>query len=585
MKQFFKYVLATMTGIVALGILFFLFSMFMLVVMLASGEQKPLIKEGSVLKVSLTGTLKERAEDNPLAIFQGNRLLENQGLSDLLTAIQVAKNEKKVAGIYIEAGALMADFATVEELRKALEDFKAAGKFVVAYADHYTQSAYYVSSVADEVMLNPNGMLDWHGIATELVFYKELLDRLGVKMQVFKVGTYKSAVEPYILTQMSEANRAQVSSFIGDIWQTLCTDVSTTRGISVDSLNAYADRYMALADGEAYVRMNLVDTLVYADQVRERLRTRVGGKRVRFVTPTQLAQLRPSPKRDGKVAVYYAEGTIVDQTTGGMLHSSEIVGSKVVRDLDELASNDAIKAVVVRINSGGGSAFASEQMWHAIELLRAKKPVVVSMGGLAASGGYYMGCGADYIYAEPTTLTGSIGIFGIVPDASALLTEKLGVHFDVVKTNVASDFGAMGRPFNVAEGAAMQAYVDRGYQLFLQRVSSGRNLSMEMVDSIAQGRVWTGRQALELGLVDQLGTLAQAVANAASRANLDKYSTVEYPAPTSFLEALLDNPTDNYMERKLREALGVYYEPLHAVRTMQNGSWLQARMMFEPNFR
>ncbi|MBR1594589.1 MAG: signal peptide peptidase SppA [Alloprevotella sp.] len=584
MKQFFKYVLATMLGLFLMWSIAGIFSFMMLGAMMAAGDAKPALKSNSVLKISLTGTLSERAQENPLALFTGNRELEGQGLEDMLHAIKVAQAEKDVKGIYLEGGALSADFASLEELRKALVGFKKTGKFVYAYADNYTEGAYYVCSVADSVMLNPSGMLDWHGVASQPIFYKDLLDKLGVKMQVFKVGTYKSAVEPYILTQMSEANREQVQSFVADIWGNIVKHVGESRHLTADTLNAYADRYTALADAGDYVKMKLVDGLVYADQMRDMLRRALGGEKVNFIASSQLAKLYEK-RGDDKIAVYIAEGGIVDEAASGFSQNAEIVGQKVVKDLDELANDDDVKAVVLRINSGGGSAYASEQMWRAIQLLKAKKPVVVSMGGLAASGGYYMSCGASYIVAEPTTLTGSIGIFGMVPDMSGLMTEKLGLHFDVVKTNTSADFGAMGRPFNEAEGAAMQAYVDRGYRLFLSRVAAGRGMKPEDVDSIAQGRVWTGQQALGLKLVDKLGTLDDAIAKAAELAKVKDYGLQTYPTPSNFLTQLLEDQQESYMERKLRDVMGVYYEPVSFLRQAQRSGYMQARLPFNPNLR
>lgn len=584
MKQFFKYVLATMVGLLIMWIVAWVFGIMMLGAMMAAGEAKPALKTNSVLKISLKGTIAERAQENPLAMLSGNNVLENQGLQDMLNAIKVAQAEKDVKGIYIEGGILEADYASLEELRTALVNFKKSGKFVYAYADSYTQGAYYVCSAADSVMLNPSGMLDWHGVASQPMFYKDLLDKIGVKMQVFKVGTYKSAVEPFILTQMSEANREQVKSFIDDIWTNIVKHVGTSRKLTADSLNAYADRYTALADANEYVKMKLVDGLVYADQMRDMLRRALGNEKVNFIAASQLAKLYDKQGGD-KIAIYIAEGNIVDEATAGLLQTTEIVGAKVVKDLDELANDDNVKAVVLRINSGGGSAYASEQMWRAIQLLKAKKPVVVSMGGLAASGGYYMSCGANYIFAEPTTLTGSIGIFGMVPDVSGLLTEKLGLHFDVVKTNASADFGAMGRSLNEAEGAALQAHVDRGYKLFLSRVASGRNMTPEAVDGIAQGRVWTGQQALGLKLVDKLGTLDDAIAKAAELAKVKDYGVKACPAPTNFLTQFMEDQQEGYMERKLRDVMGVYYEPVTFLRQTQHSGYMQARILFNPNLR
>lgn len=588
MKEFFKYVLATIVGFICVTAFMGIMSLIMFFSIMATSDTQPTVSDGSVLRIELNGTVSERATENPFAELMGNKALASQGLDDLLKAIKVAKTNDKIKGIYLEGGLLSADFASLEELRKALVDFKQSKKFVVAYADQYTQGSYYLASAADKVWLNPSGMLDWHGIASQPIFFTDLMKKVGVKMQVFKVGTFKSAVEPYILTEMSEPNRQQVQSFIGDIWQHFCQDVSASRKISTDSLNAFADRYVTFAEANDYVRLKMVDELTYIDQVRTKLQKLSQQDKVNFISPAELAKLDVPASSSNDIAIYYAEGTIVDVSTQSPLNStqSEIVGSKVVSDLDKLAKDESVKAVVLRINSGGGSAYALEQMWRAVQQLKAKKPVVVSMSGMAASGGYYLSCGADYIVADKTTLTGSIGIFGMVPDASELLTDKLGLHFDVVKTNVSSDFGAMGRGFNAAESAAMQNYVNRGYRLFLKRVADGRKMTPEQVDKIAQGRVWTGNQALKIKLVDKLGTLNDAVAEAAKRAKLQDYAICTFPAKTPWFEQLMNETTQrDYLEEKLQTALGVYYEPLRFVSTYDKHNVLQARMFYVPNFQ
>ena len=588
MKEFFKYVLATIVGFICVTAFMGIMSLIMFFSIMATSDTQPTVSDGSVLRIELNGTVSERATENPFAELMGNKALASQGLDDLLKAIKVAKTNDKIKGIYLEGGLLSADFASLEELRKALVDFKQSKKFVVAYADQYTQGSYYLASAADKVWLNPSGMLDWHGIASQPIFFTDLMKKVGVKMQVFKVGTFKSAVEPYILTEMSEPNRQQVQSFIGDIWQHFCQDVSASRKISTDSLNAFADRYVTFAEANDYVRLKMVDELTYIDQVRTKLQKLSQQDKVNFISPAELAKLDVPASSSNDIAIYYAEGTIVDVSTQSPLNStqSEIVGSKVVSDLDKLAKDESVKAVVLRINSGGGSAYASEQMWRAVQQLKAKKPVVVSMSGMAASGGYYLSCGADYIVADKTTLTGSIGIFGMVPDASELLTDKLGLHFDVVKTNVSSDFGAMGRGFNAAESAAMQNYVNRGYRLFLKRVADGRKMTPEQVDKIAQGRVWTGNQALKIKLVVKLGTLNDAVAEAAKRAKLQDYAICTFPAKTPWFEQLMNETTQrDYLEEKLQSALGVYYEPLRFVSTYDKHNVLQARMFYVPNFQ
>lgn len=585
MKDFFKFTLASMLGTLCLCVFMGLMSFVMLLTMALASEGRPSVKDGSVLRIQLSGQINERSKSNPFAEFLGNDALASQGLDELKTAIRVAKDNDRVKGIYIEGGAFSADFATLEELRKSLVDFKKSGKFILSYADIYTQGSYYLASTADRVLLNPQGMLDWHGIASQPIFFTDLMKKVGVKMQVFKVGTFKSAVEPFILTGMSDANRQQVQSFVGDIWQGVCRDVAASRKLTVDSLNAYADRYAVLAPSTSYVQMHLVDSLSYIDGVRDKLRQLAQTEKVNFVSVSDMAKLDKPNKSSDKVAVYYAEGDIVDQMSKTS-QQSQIVGQTVVDDLDRLANDDKVKAVVLRINSGGGSAYASEQMWRAVQLLKKKKPVVVSMSGMAASGGYYMSCGADYIVAEPTTLTGSIGIFGMVPDASELLTEKLGLHFDVVKTNVASDFGAMGRGINPQEAEAMQAYVNNGYRLFLQRVADGRKMKPGDVDKIAQGRVWTGRQALQIRLVDKLGTLEDAIAEAARRAKVKDYSVTYSPAPSNWYDQFLESTLKkDYLEEKLHATLGEYYAPLRFVSTLSTQSCMQARMFYVPNLK
>ena len=595
MKSFLKQVLAVIVGICSVGAFATLMFFVMLGVMLATGDEKQSVSDNSILRIELTGTVVDRSTpDNPLNQLLGRSNASSQGLDVLIEAIKTAKGDKRIKGIYIEGGTMSSDFATLQELRGALVDFKSSGKFIVSYADSYTQGAYYIASVGDRVLINPSGLLDWHGIAMQPMFWTGLMEKVGVKAQVFKVGTYKSAVEPFILKEMSPANREQVESMITDLWKETCTAVATSRKLSPDSLNAYADRYITLADGADYKRLKLVDDLAYVDQVRDELRKRMNDKEVTFVRPEVVAaQAEDTGDDDNQVAVYYASGNIVDVAGSGALMGGgdEIIGSRVVEDLDKLANDKDVKAVVLRINSGGGSAYASEQMWRAVQLLKKKKPVVVSMGGMAASGGYYMSCGANYIVAEPTTLTGSIGIFGLIPDFSGLVKDKLGLRFDVVKTNKASDFGTLSRPFDAAESAALQAHVNRGYALFLKRVAdgrtaAGRKMTPEAVDHIAQGRVWTGNQALKNGLVDKIGTLNDAILKAEQLAQTKNPAVVRYPAPKSWMESFSkEKQEDDYFERKMKLVLGDYYEPLNFIQNVDRGNYLQARLFFYPAFR
>ena len=595
MKSFLKQVLAVIVGICSVGAFATLMFFVMLGVMLATGDEKQSVSDNSILRIELTGTVVDRSTpNNPLNQLLGRSEASSQGLDVLIDAIKTAKGDKRIKGIYIEGGTMSSDFATLQELRGALVDFKSSGKFIVSYADSYTQGAYYIASVGDRVLINPSGLLDWHGIAMQPMFWTGLMEKVGVKAQVFKVGTYKSAVEPFILKEMSPANREQVESMITDLWKETCTAVATSRKLSPDSLNAYADRYITLADGADYKRLKLVDDLTYVDQVREELRKRMNDKEVMFVSPEVVAaQAEDTGDDDNQVAVYYASGNIVDVAGSGALMGGgdEIIGSRVVEDLDKLANDKDVKAVVLRINSGGGSAYASEQMWRAVQLLKKKKPVVVSMGGMAASGGYYMSCGANYIVADPTTLTGSIGIFGLIPDFSGLVKDKLGLRFDVVKTNKASDFGTLSRPFDAAESAALQAHVNRGYALFLKRVAdgrtaAGRKMIPEAVDHIAQGRVWTGNQALKNGLVDKIGTLNDAILKAEQLAQTKNPAVVRYPAPKSWMESFSkEQQEDDYFERKMKLVLGDYYEPLNFIQNVDRGNYLQARLFFYPAFR
>ncbi len=586
MKEFFKYVLATVVGIMLVGIFSFFMGLMMLVSLAISSNQKPMIEDNSILKISLSGTISERATSNPWAILLGNDLANQQGLDDMVKAIKVASENEDIKGIYIEGGMLQSDFATLQELRKALLDFKESGKFIIAYGENYTQGAYYVASVADKVLVNPIGMVDWHGLAAQPVFYKDLMEKVGVKMQIFRVGTYKSAVEPYMLSGMSPANREMTQSMLNNLWGNICKEVSASRQISTDSLNAYADRYQALAEPSNYVKQKLVDGLAYIDEVRQTLRNQLGGKKVNLVEASELAKLYDEGSSSSKIVVYYASGEIFG-AEGNMngLNGEQIIGKNVVEDLDALANDKDVKAVVLRVNSPGGSAYASEQIWHAVELLKKKKPVIVSMGGYAASGGYYISCGADYIISEPTTLTGSIGIFGMVPDASGLLEGKLGLHFDAVSTNKAYDLEPATGHLSPAAGAAMQAYVDRGYKLFISRVAAGRHMTAQRVNEIGQGRVWTGQQALALKLVDRLGTLDDAIVEAAKRAKLIDYEVTTSDIETNLFSDFLSNVQEDYLERKLKTVLGTYYDPLRFAESIRGRDALQARMFFEPNLK
>lgn len=560
-------------------------SVMSIVGMIASSSATKDVADNTVFVIDLNGQLQERAEDDIMTVLSGGRT-DVIGLDDLLLAIKKAKNNDKVKGIYIQSGLFASDsYASLQAVRKALVDFKKSGKWIVAYGDVYTQATYYLSSVADKVYLNPSGQVEWSGICSQTMFVKDLMAKFGVKMQVVKVGAYKSATEMFTGDKMSDANKEQVSAFINGIWNTVCTDVAKSRKVTVAQLNQYADNMITLGDPKDYVKYKLVDKLLYVDQLKAEVKKLMNLKDdddVNTIGITGMAGV-PGGTDDGDcIAVYYAYGDIVDNATGMASRSHVIDGAKVSADLRDLADDDDVKAVVIRINSGGGSAYASEQIWRAVQLVKAKKPVVVSMGGMAASGGYYMSCSANWIVAEPTTLTGSIGIFGMFPDASGLLTEKLGVKFDEVKTNKNSGFGTMARPFSEEEMGYLSAYIDRGYKLFRQRVADGRRLSTDAVEKIAQGRVWLGQDALKIKLVDQLGGLDDAVAKAAKLAKVDEYYTAEYPAKADWMDDLLNNgfSSGSYIDEQMRMTMGEYYSTFMLLKNINRQSAIQARMPY-----
>lgn len=592
MKEFFKYTLATVVGIFLTSIVMFLLAVISIAGLTASESATQSIDDNSVLVIQLKGALNERADADLMASFSGNS--GSMGLDELLSAIKKAKKTDEIKGIYIEAGALNPDsYASLQTLRKQLLDFKKSGKWIVAYGDTYTQQAYYICSLADKLYLNPEGMIDWHGIASNPMFFKDIMAKFGVKMQLVKVGNYKSAPEMYVNDKMSDFNREQITAYITGIWNEVCQDVAASRKLSVEKLNEYADNYITFADQKTYITNKMVDKLLYRDEVRAEVKKMLGIAEDENINQLTLSQMKnvKDIDRDGEpIAIYYAYGDIVDDATDGST-SAQICASTMVPDIEALAKDDDIKAVVLRINSGGGSAYASEQIWHAIEKLKEKKPVVVSMGGMAASGGYYIASGANWIIAEPTTITGSIGIFGMFPDFSELLTNKLGIKFDLVKTNTSADFGTISRALNEQEYNVLQSYVDRGYTLFRKRVADGRKMKVSEVENIAQGRVWLGKDAKGIKLVDQLGSIGDAVKKAAKLAKLEEYHTVAYPGETSFFDKLmsmtdeesgtyLDGKMKNAMENELKASMGDLYEPLYLMRSIQNQNPIQARMPY-----
>lgn len=579
MKDFLKYMLATITGLVLSAILLFFVGMLIVVGIVAASDTEVEVRENTVMMLKLDGELSERAVKNPF-FFELNHDKKSVGLDAILSAIKKAKHQENIKGIYLQTQGLAMAPASLTAIREALSDFKESGKFIVAYADNYSQGMYYIASVADEIMLNPIGMVDWHGLSAQPIFFKDLLDKIGVEMQIFKVGTFKSAVEPYIRTSMSEANRLQLKELFGTVWTEMKKGVSISRGISEDRLDVLADEMTIFRPSEDYIKMKLVDTLVYKDEVLAYLKTKTNrdaDERLRVLTVEDMEQVNnkvPKDKSGDIIAVYYAVGEITDGNK-----KSNISGETVMDDLRRLRKDENVKAVVMRVNSPGGSAFASEKIWRELTLLKKEKPLIVSMGDYAASGGYYISTPADCIVAEPTTITGSIGVFGMIPNTKQLM-DKIGLHFDVVKTNKHADFGAINRPISNEEGRMIQHNVNNTYELFVKRCADGRKMSPASIKKIAEGRVWSGVQAKELGLVDELGGLEKAIAIAKEESGVEGYTLLTYPKAPSLLDQMLNKDSEEYIHLQLKSLLGDYYYGLKWLQNLDKKDRVQARLPF-----
>lgn len=594
MKDFFKNVAATIVGLFAFGLIMTILGFICIIGMVASSNSKPALKDNAVMVLKLQGQIEDRSEDNWLGELTGEQF-NNLGMNKILSSIRKAKDEDKVKGIYLETGILETDYATLQEIRNALADFKKSGKWIIAYGDALSQGGYYLASVANKVYVNPEGNVDWHGIASQPQYIKDVAAKFGVHFTVVKVGKYKSYTETYTEDKMSDANREQVSRYIGGLWQQMLADVSKSRNISKDSLNHYADGLMVFDDTKLLKSRKMVDGFCYYDEIRDVVKKQLGLKTDEAINQVDYNDvdmaIDDSNLMGEEIAVYYCQGSIVRMETPSIYGSEQqIVSTKVIKDLQELADNSQVKAVVLRINSGGGDAYASEQIWRAVKELNQKKPVVVSMGGMAASGAYYMSMGAQYIMAQPTTLTGSIGIFGALPDFSDLMTKKLGFKYDEVKTNRNSAYASAGmsRPWSAEEIATMQNYVNRGYSLFRKRVAEGRKMSTEQVEKIAQGRVWLGTDAKDIKLIDGFGGLSDAIDKAAELAHLSSYQAVEYPAMAGWMEQLLDMAGGNkgtYLDEQLRLALGDLYQPFIMIRNMKEKEPVQAALPYVLNIQ
>lgn len=588
MKDFFKYVLATVVGIFLTSIIMFAFGAMSIVGMIASGEATKSIDPNSVLVLKLDGIMSEQSEDNFMNKING---IEGLSFENTMQAIQRAAANDDVAGIYIEAGQFGADIAQVEELHAELKKFRNTGKWIIAYGEEYNILSYYLASTANKVYMNPQGTVNWIGLGGEAMYIKNTLAKFGIKYVPVKVGKYKSAVERYTADEMSAADREQTERYLHGWWNTIVKAVSENRHISTSKLNKYADDMITLGDPKQFVETKMVDKLLYTDEVKPAVK-----KFMKLDEDDDINQisvddiLNTKIEEDGdKVAVYYAFGNIIDEETpqGIFAGTTNIVAKRVCQDLQEIADNDKIKAVVLRINSGGGSAYASEQIWHQVKKLREKKPVVVSMSGAAASGGYYISAPANYIIADNTTITGSIGIYGLYRDMSELYTKKLGISFSQIGTNRNSVLGSQEYGFTPEQFTALQNNVNRGYELFKKRVAEGRKMTLAQVENIAQGRVWLGKDAKEIGLVDEIGGLNRAIAKAASLAKCKEYYAQTWGEAPSLLEQLLNQSTgiDTYLDAKLKNTLGALYEPVMMMNEYEQMDKVQARMPYIINIK
>ena len=539
-------------------------------------------KSNTVYKLTLDGSLSDNTEENPLAMLMGETE-KALSLKDILSTIQTAKENKNISGIYIEAKSLSAGSASLEAIRRALTDFKESGKFVIAYSDNYNQGCYYLCSVADKVFLNPQGTLGLVGMASQTMFYKELLKKVGVDMMIFKVGTYKGAVEPFMLDKLSDANREQIQSYMSTIWDNVTSGIAESRNISTEDINNFANLGYAFASAEKTVECKLVDELKYRPEAEEYVKGLAGqsNKRLQTADITKIKSIKTiNREKADRIAILYAEGEIKPEVSSSPYNVEQAITEKVATELIKLKNDDNIKAVVFRVNSPGGSAFVSEQIWRQVIELKKVKPIVVSMGDVAASGGYYISCAASKIISEPNTLTGSIGIFGIFPNVTGLFN-KLSLTTDIVKTNAYADLGDMSRPMREDEKVLIQSFVERGYETFLARCADGRGMSKEAINEIGQGRVWTGEQAKERGLVDELGGINKAIETAASLADLSDYSLTYVSGTKDFWKEFIEKQLGEVKVSIVKSVLGDEYEYFKNLSNIKTTTGVQARLPYD----
>jgi len=583
MKQFFKFMFASCLG----SALMLIVLMIVLICMVGSGSSNKIsVKPKSVLYMNLNYEIPERTTDGDFtAALMGlqNSNADNSGLNDIIANIEAAKDDDNIAGIFLELSSTSTSTANIEELRHHIANFKESGKFVLTYGESLSQGAYYLATAGNEIYLNPDGMLDIHGMASQIMFYKRLLDKLDIEIQIIRGpnNRFKSAVEPYFLDKMSDANREQMTKLLNTMWNKIVDDISASRGISPVKINQLADELALTFDAKIALEEGFVDGLAYRDEIIARIKDLAGidkAKKINVLTNSQYASARPEPKaKADKIAVIYANGQIQD----GEGDDSTIGSTTLSKAIREARENKKVKAIVMRVNSPGGSALASEVIRREVELAKAEKPFIISMGGYAASGGYWISTEGDYIFADPTTLTGSIGVFGTIPNAKKFLNETVGLTFDVVKTNKNSDFGSLTEPLTDYQKELMQKYVGNTYNDFTALVARTRGLRQSYVDSIGQGRVWAGADAIEIGLVDELGGLNKAIAYAAEKANLTDYSLKDYPKQKDMMEMLLSGSVQEpYTKALLKKKLGKNYTYIETVENMSKLDGVQALMPF-----
>lgn len=586
MKQFFKTVFASTLGVLIAAGVIVLCSVFFVIGVIASADSTTVYEPGenTVFKLELKGSVSDQVSKNPFAELMG----ETDGqmsVSDVIKAIRRAKESENIKGIYLEAGNMSSGFAALEEIRRELKDFKSSGKFIVSYGDDYGQGAYYLCSVADSVFMNPEGAVSLVGLVSQGVFFTGLAEKVGAEHYVFKVGTYKGAVEPFFLKKFSDANREQISSFLGSVWGNFTSAIEEDRKISSEELNRYMNDGLAFGDASNAVNAKLVDALRYRFEAENSVKALAGLEtkdKLKTAGVDKVASIaRKEKEHKDKVAILYAEGVIdSDDSASPYEMDKQVISEKMSKELRKLKDDESVKAVVLRVNSPGGSAYISEQIWKEVSELKAVKPIVVSMGNYAASGGYYISCGASKIIAERTTLTGSIGIFGLFRNWTGTF-DKVGVTTDVVKTNTYADLGDISRPMREDEKALIQRHVERGYDLFLSRCAEGRGMTKAEIDSVGQGRVWTGEQAKERGLVDELGGMDDAIESAASLAKLTDYTTIIAAGPKDFFTEFMEKKMDEVRMSWIKTMLGDNFELFNTLQRAKTENGLIARMPFD----